>query len=97
MDQIHSLTRYLVASLSSVGVEGTDGARRALQLRPQVTKFQYSIAGPERCIYPVIAAVHGVAYGLAIDILSACDVRYAASDAIFSIKVRGTPTVCCCF
>jgi len=34
----------------------------------------------------VIAAVHGIAYGLAVDILSACDIRYASSDAVFSIK-----------
>lgn len=37
---------------------------------------------------PVIAAVHGIAFGLAIDMISACDVRYAASDVKFSIKVR---------
>ncbi|KAH9920527.1 ClpP/crotonase [Epithele typhae] len=29
---------------------------------------------------------HGVAYGLSIDILSACDIRYAAENARFSIK-----------
>jgi delta(3,5)-delta(2,4)-dienoyl-CoA isomerase len=30
--------------------------------------------------------VHGIVIGLGIDIISACDVRYAASDAKFSIK-----------
>jgi len=35
---------------------------------------------------PVIAAVHGIAYGLGLDILSACDIRYATSNALFSIK-----------
>lgn len=35
---------------------------------------------------PVIVALHGTALGLAIDISLACDVRYAASDAMFSIK-----------
>ncbi|KAF9507508.1 hypothetical protein BS47DRAFT_1373879 [Hydnum rufescens UP504] len=31
-------------------------------------------------------AAHGAAFGLAIDILCACDIRYAASDTKFSIK-----------
>jgi delta(3,5)-delta(2,4)-dienoyl-CoA isomerase len=34
----------------------------------------------------VIAAVHGLAYGLGLDALCAVDVRWAASDATFSIK-----------
>ncbi|KAG1881959.1 ClpP/crotonase-like domain-containing protein [Suillus tomentosus] len=33
-----------------------------------------------------IAAVHGIVNGLGIDIISACDVRHAASNAKFSIK-----------
>ena len=36
---------------------------------------------------PVIAAVHGVAYGLAIDIVVACDVRIAAEGTRFGVKV----------
>ena len=40
----------------------------------------------EKCEKPVIAASHGIAMGGAIDLLAACDIRYAASDSIFSIK-----------
>lgn len=32
--------------------------------------------------------MHGVAFGLSVDIIAACDVRYAAEDVRFSIKVR---------
>ncbi|KAI0736029.1 ClpP/crotonase [Earliella scabrosa] len=63
-----------------------DPARRALQLQRVLTSFQASISAIERCPYPVIGATHGLAIGLAIDILAACDVRYAASNAVFSIK-----------
>jgi enoyl-CoA hydratase/carnithine racemase len=42
----------------------------------------------QRCKQPVIAAIHGNAVGLAIDIASACDVRLAASDVTFGIFVR---------
>ena len=67
--------------------EVTDPARRALQLQGHITSFQNSISALQRCRYPVIVATHGVAYGLSIDIMAACDIRYAASNTIFSIKV----------
>ncbi|PSR83809.1 hypothetical protein PHLCEN_2v5623 [Hermanssonia centrifuga] len=63
-----------------------DPARRALQTRTFTIAFQEAIGATERCPYPVIAAVHGVALGLSIDIIAACDVRYAADDTRFSIK-----------
>lgn len=65
-----------------------DPARTALALREHILSFQAAISAPERCLVPVIAAIHGIAYGLAVDIITACDIRYAASDARFSIKVR---------
>ena len=37
---------------------------------------------------PAIVAVAGVAFGFAIDLCCACDIRYASSDATFSIKVK---------
>ncbi len=40
----------------------------------------------EHCQKPVIGAAHGVCYGGAIDLLSTCDIRFTASDAVFSIK-----------
>ncbi|CCL99973.1 uncharacterized protein FIBRA_01998 [Fibroporia radiculosa] len=60
--------------------------RRALQIREFITLFQDSISAIERCPYPVIVAAHGTAIGLSLDIISACDIRYAASNVLFSIK-----------
>ncbi|KAJ7756597.1 Delta2-dienoyl-CoA-isomerase [Mycena metata] len=68
------------------GVTNADGARSALALRQDMKAFQHAIGAPERCPFPVIVAVHGLALGLAIDIVSACDIRYAAESAQFSIK-----------
>ena len=65
-----------------------DAARAAFRIGSHIKEFQHAIAAPERCPFPVIAAIHGLALGLAVDIVAACDVRYAASDASFSIKVR---------
>lgn len=91
------LNLYLIACLYSIvtGLDGIkdpekDAARKALNIRVATARFQEAIAAAERCPYPVIAAIHGVAYGLAIDIITACDVRYAAENARFSIKVSTT-------
>lgn len=73
-------------SLGTLDGPAVEPARRALQLREHIRAFQHSIAAVERCPYPVVAAAHGIALGLSIDIMSACDVRYAASDAVFAIK-----------
>lgn len=44
------------------------------------------IRAVERCPYPVVVAVHGIAPGLDIDIVSARDVRYAASTAVPGLR-----------
>lgn len=62
-------------------------ARRALQLREHISTFQRAIGAPERCPFPVIAAIHGVSFGLAVDMITACDIRLAAADTKLSIKV----------
>ncbi|KAJ3712872.1 Delta2-dienoyl-CoA-isomerase [Lentinula raphanica] len=64
----------------------TDAARIALDFQRQIQPFQQAITAPERCLFPVIAAVHGMIVGLGIDIISACDIRYAASSTKFTIK-----------
>ena len=76
------------SGLSDLQTYDADPGRRALQIRTMARTFQEAIAAPERCPFPVIVATHGFTLGLAIDIISACDVRYAASDSVLSIKVR---------
>lgn len=65
---------------------GTDPARRAVLMHDWILEFQKAITQMELCRKPVIAAIHNIAYGLAIDILSAVDIRYAEEEARFSIK-----------
>ena len=67
--------------------EKQDASRRAILLRDHIREFQNAISAIEKCPQPVIGVAHGVSFGLAIDILCACDIRYAASDTRFSIKV----------
>jgi len=69
-----------------VGRNEDEAPRRAIKWRKHVTQFQAAITAIETCTQPVIGAVHGLCYGLGIDILCACDIRYCATDARFSIK-----------
>lgn len=48
--------------------------------------MQAAFTAIDRCRKPVLAAVHGYCLGGAVDLISACDMRYAAEDAQFSIK-----------
>ncbi|KAF8240466.1 Delta2-dienoyl-CoA-isomerase [Tricholoma matsutake] len=63
-----------------------DSARSSLAMRKVLLEFQHAIGAPGRCPFPVIVALHGPVIGLGVDLISACDIRYAASDASFSIK-----------
>ncbi|QHO52850.1 delta(3,5)-Delta(2,4)-dienoyl-CoA isomerase, peroxisomal-like [Arachis hypogaea] len=48
--------------------------------------MQDSITALERCRKPVIAGIHGACIGGAIDIVTACDLRYCTEDTFFSVK-----------
>jgi delta(3,5)-delta(2,4)-dienoyl-CoA isomerase len=79
---------FAVKSLAEMEDSISDPARRVYRTRNHMLAVQRAINSPARCPFPVIAAVHGPVIGLGIDVISACDVRYAASNAVFSIKVR---------
>ena len=55
-------------------------------LRRMILKAQASMTAIETCRKPVIAAAHGACIGGAVDLLSACDIRFASRDAVFSIR-----------
>lgn len=64
----------------------SDAGRRAEQLRRTILGLQEVFTGIERCRVPVIAAVHGACIGAGVDLVAACDLRYASADAQFTIK-----------
>jgi len=73
----------LVAAESLLG-DGSASYREGL--RKKILDLQEAFSAIERCRKPVIAAVHGHCIGGGVDLLSACDIRLAAKDAIFSIR-----------
>lgn len=56
------------------------------KLRRTILELQDTLSSIERCRKPVIAAVHGACFGGGIDLITCCDMRYAAADAHFSVK-----------
>ncbi len=65
---------------------GKDVGRNARLLRRKILQLQASFNAVDNCRKPVLAAIQGYCIGGAIDLISACDMRYAADDAQFSIK-----------
>ncbi|AZC24500.1 MULTISPECIES: crotonase/enoyl-CoA hydratase family protein [Pseudomonas] len=65
---------------------GKDVGRNARLLRRKILELQSSFNAVDNCRKPVLAAIQGYCLGGAIDLISACDMRYAAADAQFSIK-----------
>ncbi|MFJ7142732.1 MAG: crotonase/enoyl-CoA hydratase family protein [Pseudomonas protegens] len=65
---------------------GKDVGRNARLLRRKILQLQSSFTAVDNCRKPVLAAIQGYCLGGAIDLISACDMRYAADDAQFSIK-----------
>ncbi|MEH6566506.1 MAG: crotonase/enoyl-CoA hydratase family protein [Halopseudomonas sp.] len=63
-----------------------DIARKAEAIRRHVLHLQHSFNVIDHCRKPVIAAIQGYCIGGAIDLITACDMRYCTEDAHFSIK-----------
>ncbi len=60
-----------------------DGRER---MRKDITALQRAFTKIEQCRKPVIAAIHSHCIGGAVDMICACDIRLATSDALFSIR-----------
>jgi enoyl-CoA hydratase len=60
-------------------------AQRA-RTRQLVKVMQHTFSSLAHCPVPVIAAIHGYCIGAGVDLITACDIRYAAADAVFSIR-----------
>jgi enoyl-CoA hydratase len=63
-----------------------DGARSREMLRRLIRDLQDCLTAIERCRKPVLAAIHGACIGGALDLVTCCDMRYAAPDAVFSVR-----------
>lgn len=77
--------------IASDGADGSNGrpasaARRSANFRLFALQAQETMNSLEKARMPVIAAVQGACVGGGVDMISACDMRYATADAFFCIQ-----------
>lgn len=77
---------FLTSFVGSGGENHVDDDKAREKLRRNVKHLQGTFSAIEECRKPVIAAVQGGCIGLALDLVTACDVRYCSEDAFFSVK-----------
>ena len=61
-------------------------ATKNAALNRQIKSMQASVSSVAAARVPVIAAVHGACIGGGVDLIAACDIRLASSDASFSVR-----------
>ena len=77
--------KAMMGSLTGGG-EATSPGARGVRMLDQILHMQRPITAVADCRKPVIAAVHGYCLGGGIDLITACDIRVSAADAIFSVR-----------
>ena len=75
--------KHFTAGLDLTMLAGADDNRDMYRF---ITRLQASISSVAECPKPVIAAVQGVCLGGGIDLITACDIRLAAENAVFSVR-----------
>jgi enoyl-CoA hydratase len=83
---LKAMGSMLTAGGGDSGSAPASMAARARSSRAEVLRLQDAITAVARCPKPVIAAVHGYCIGGGVDLIAACDIRLASSDAVFSVR-----------
>ena len=68
------------------GGGGESAYTQRMRLYREIRRLQGSISAVAECRKPVIAAIHGYCLGGGIDLITACDIRLASADAVFSVR-----------
>ena len=76
------LSVFTAGGAEESGEPGRVNANRQLM----VLRLQESFTALERARMPILAAIHGGCVGGAVDLVTACDMRYATEDAFFVVQ-----------
>ena len=71
---------------SSLAAGDGEAGRRHARTRSHARALQWSFTALEEARVPVLAAVQGGVIGGAVDLVTACDLRYATEDAFFCVQ-----------
>ena len=72
--------------LGSLQVDARSEADKRTKLYREIKRLQQTMSAFADSAKPTIAAVHGYCLGAGIDLITACDIRIASSDATFSVR-----------
>ncbi|MGD2103171.1 MAG: enoyl-CoA hydratase-related protein [Acidimicrobiia bacterium] len=75
-----------VGLLASIRPDGDSQAVVSRDIYTTVKRLQGTISCLADTAKPVIAAIHGYCLGAGANLISACDIRVAAADAMFSMR-----------
>jgi enoyl-CoA hydratase len=75
-----------LAMLGSMDPDGASDTDRRMKLYQSIRRLQNTFTALAECPQPVIAAIHGYCLGAGIDLITACDIRLASADAVFSVR-----------
>lgn len=67
-------------------IAGLPEGRRQERVRALILELQAAVSAAESCPKPILAAIHGACVGGGVDLVCACDMRFATADARFSVK-----------
>ena len=73
-------------SSSLAGAGDAEAGRKHARTRSHAKALQWSFTALEKARVPVLAAVQGGVIGGAVDLVTACDARYASADAFFCVQ-----------
>jgi enoyl-CoA hydratase len=75
-----------LAMLSGLAPQGRSEVDSRRLLMTRIKELQRTFSSLADCPKPVIAAIHGYCLGAGIDLITACDIRWASADATFSVR-----------
>jgi enoyl-CoA hydratase len=83
------ISAFSAAAADGAGAGGADQRRarrqRGAAFYSNVSRMQESFSALEKCRIPILAAIQGGCIGGAVDLVTACDMRYATEDAFLTI------------
>lgn len=68
------------------GDDAVELGRKQAGMRQKAKVLQWAFTALEKARVPVLAAVQGGVIGGAVDLVTACDLRYASADAFFCVQ-----------